>query len=55
VHEYFYSFGLNFGINLHYLMFYAHISPITLDFGLFGFLIADVHISSQVSGEKHEE
>jgi len=29
--------GSNFGINLHYLMFYAHISPIMLGFGFFGF------------------
>jgi len=36
-------------------MFYAHISPIMLGFGLFGFLIADVHISSKVLGEEHEE
>jgi len=54
MHGYFYLFGLNFGIYLLYLMFYANISPITLGFDLFGFLIADVLISSQVLGENHE-
>ena len=34
---------------------YEHISPITLGFDLFGFLIADVHIPSQVLGEMHED
>jgi len=52
-HGYFYLFGLNFGIYLHYLMFYAHISPITLGFGLFELLIIDVLILSQVLAEKH--
>jgi len=49
-------FGSSFvKINLHYFVFYAHISPIMLVFGLFGFLIGDLHISSQVLGEKHED
>ena len=30
MHRYFYLFGLDFGTYLHYLMFYAHVSPITL-------------------------
>jgi len=30
-------FGLNLGINLHCIAIYAHISPITLCFGLLGF------------------
>jgi len=55
VHGYFKWFGLNFGINLHYFEIYAHNSPITVGFGLFGFLIADLHISSQVLREKHED
>ena len=37
MHGYFEWFGLIFGVNLHYLLFYAYISPITLSFGLFGF------------------
>jgi len=40
---------------VHYFAIYAHISPITLGFSLFGFLIADVRMPSQVLGEKHEE
>jgi len=44
-----------FGIILHYFAIYAHVSSITLGLGLFWFLIADLHISSQVLGEKHED
>ena len=42
-------------INLHYLAIYAYISPIMLAFGLFGFLIVDLHILSQVLGEEYED
>ena len=55
MHGYFKLFEFNFGINLHYFAIYAHISPITLGFNLFGFLIVGVHILSQVLGEKHED
>jgi len=49
-------FGSSFiRINFHYFIIYAHISPIMLGFGLYVFLIADLHISSQVLGEKHED
>ena len=42
-------------INLRYFEIYAHISPIMLGFGVFVFLIEDLHISSQVLGEKHQD
>ena len=42
------------GLNLHYLMFYAHISPIMLGVGFFEFLIADLRMLSQVLGEKYD-
>jgi len=44
-----------FGINLHYFMICAHISVIVLGFGLFRFLIVNLHISSKVLGEKYED
>ena len=37
-----------------YFVIYAHISPITLVLACSGFLIPDLHISSQVIGEKNE-
>jgi len=52
MHRIFIDLDSIFGIYLHYLMFYAHLSPITLGFGLFRFLTADVLILSQVLGEK---
>ena len=49
-------FGSSFvRITLHYFAIYAHISQIMLGFGLIVFLIPDLHISSQVLGEKHED
>jgi len=36
-------------------MICAYISPIMLGFDLFGFLIADLHILSQVLGEEYED
>jgi len=40
---------------LYYFAIYAHISTIVLGFALFGFLIADLHILSQVLRAKHED
>jgi len=46
------AFGNSFlGINMRYFVIYACISPITLDFGLFGFSLS---LISQVLGEKHQ-
>ena len=42
-------------INSRYFELCAYISPIMLGFNLFVFVIADLHISSQVLGEKHED
>ena len=46
--------GLILGINMLYLVIYVPISPITLVLACSGFLILDLHISSQVMGEKDE-
>ena len=50
------EFGSSFvRIILRYFMIYAHISSIMLGFGFFGFFIVDLHIWSQVLGEKHKD
>jgi len=43
-----------FGINMHYFVIHAPISPITLGFGFLWVLIADFHLKSEVLGEKNE-
>jgi len=42
------------GINMLYFVIYAVISPITLVLTCSGFLILDLHISSQLIGEENE-
>jgi len=42
------------GINMLYFVIYVPISPIKLVLASLGFLISDLHISSQVIGEKNE-
>jgi len=44
----FIDFASILGLNSHYFAIYAHISPITLVLAWSGFLISDLHISSQV-------